>query len=103
MAKLFQACDTQHNVWIKDPRWTWYGTPIWRTTATLILIKTIEPDPFSTRFNTGSLTSKEPPMVRLLPHHIYLTDEEYVMWKLSGIESGEYDIDRLRRDGTIYN
>lgn len=98
---MFHKIEIAHNVWIPEPRWSWYNTPIWRTTASIVTI-TITFNPVYSGINTGSLVNTNNSS-DLFKQYVYLTDEEFVMFKLEdNIQEGIYNMAQLQQ-GTIYN
>jgi hypothetical protein len=73
---------------VNEPRWSWYGSAIWRTSAVQL----------NFTFNdTRNYTNHKS------QYFIYLTDEEYIIWKLSDFTiDGEYELHQLRQ-GIIYS
>lgn len=81
--RLQHQTDIRHDVYICEPHWSWYGTPLWRTTATVLTIHCID---FTAQytFQTGALTSKsfkEPDGTFF--QYVYFTAEEFVMFKMT--------------------
>lgn len=101
---IVQSSKVSHGVWVPDPRWSWYYTPIWRDLVTVVTITTLNHDFATGGFTSGSLTKADFQPPELMKNYVYLTDEEYVMWKLAGYETeGQYNLTQLRKDGIIYN
>lgn len=95
-------CD---NVWISEPRWSWYGTPLWKCWAVEIRFFKITVDnSLSAQVGGGSLnldnlkTSTE-------RHRAYFTPEEYVYFKLDDIFNTDQNkiVNELRKRGIIYS
>lgn len=90
------------NEWIEEPRWSWFGTPLWRVEATKICLRSFVWPPGAGRF-VGGLTAHDF-RSRIELHWLYFTKEEYVLWKLSNFQdaNGFLDIENLRQ-GIIYS
>jgi hypothetical protein len=83
--------------WIEEPRWSWYGTPLWRTWAmrfTLIA------------HNIRNLSSTGPTQddfrMNYFTYTLYMTEEEYVMFKLEVGNFSDMDMMEIRK-GKIYS
>ena len=100
---MFQDSVITHDVWIPEPRWSWYRTPLWRVTGSVLKIRTFEPDPGRFHNSGGSLTSKDLRAAHITTQYVYFTAEEFVMFKLANMgQTGEYDLVMLRQ-GMIYS
>ena len=88
-----------HEVLITDPRWSWYGTPLRNCNAMRLTIQVYDPVVVA---GIGQFARKD--LQHIAPvYYVYFTDEEYVMWRLHGMDLvTEYDIDELGR-GKIYS
>jgi hypothetical protein len=98
---MFQITEITHDVWIPEPRWSWYKSPIWRINATVMKIRTLDAFASSTMAGTGSITSKE--TAQIYRQYIYFTDEEFVLFKLSHtMHYRNYNMTELQQ-GLIYS
>lgn len=89
---IYEIVATDFDHWVKDPHWSWYGTPLWKCDAILLTVTELTKFAWPTK---SSLVG-----VHALISSVYLTKEEYVMWKLKG-----YDIDgkvNQLRKGIVY-
>lgn len=95
------------DVWIEEPRWSWFGSPLYQCDATQLIMKAYEPDPhlsqiFLNQATTGPSLSD---WVRVVTfHHLYFKKDEFVMWKMHGMEdeNGNYNINDIRK-GIFYS
>ena len=93
MPSRYKTVNTNFDCWVKDPRWSWYGTPLWKCYATLLTMSTVS----KFRWKVNDVIE---PQRCLLISSVYLTKEEYVMWKLKGYEV-VVEMQQLRK-GIIY-
>lgn len=90
---------TNTDVWIEDPRWSWYGTPLWKVEATLLTIRTLDWKTWKTIGPHTGLLSKGDFDSYMVGYHLYFTHEEYVMWKLEGYDDiADIDV----KQGIVY-
>ena len=88
--------------WVSQPRWSWYNTPLWNCYATRLQINILRSYKHYGLNKVGGLTKADFD-AHIEVHWIYLTHEEYVMWKLSNYSTnGQLDIVELRK-GIIYS
>lgn len=93
-------------VWITEPRWTWFGTPLWRQPAVRLEIQYVDLTSFSGNhpmFNVGnsmsSFSGKSRANIEIEYHWIYFTHEEHVMFKLMNVEMNSEKL----QQGIIYS
>jgi len=95
-----------NEVWIIEPRWSWFKTPLWEQVAVQVDIRFVDAASASvinSFSNTGGGMISTVPLLDIGNYRIYFTPEEYVMFKLMNKEhEGEYDIRMLRARGIIY-
>lgn len=92
-----------NNVWISEPRWSWYGTPLWQTWAIKL---TLIANNFENQWSTISTRDYS----RMRDHFrmddfiytLYMTEEEYVMFKLTVKNISDISMVEIRK-GIIYS
>jgi hypothetical protein len=90
------------DVWVKEPRWSWFRTPLWKCAAVKIEIRRYELKIWAIPFGGGSMMTL-PPSRPIEYSWIYFTNEEYVMFKLEHYtENQEYNMSLLNQ-GVIYH
>jgi hypothetical protein len=91
------------DVWVKDPRWSWYRTPLWKCAAVRLEIRSYEPVSMSTAMPLGGGSLNALPPIKPIQYTwVYFTNEEYVMFKLEHYAEGyEYDMIMLK-NGIVY-
>lgn len=88
------------DVWVKEPRWSWYGSPLWRCHAVQVNIRMFVNRDFI--MQTGAMTTADF-KTHIANYNIYFTPEEYVMFKMANYaENKAYDMQVLRQ-GIIYS
>lgn len=92
---LVVSVDTHY---VDEPRWSWYGTPLRKTWTTRIKLSSLGSllDPIF-----GGGPSRKEFEIHTVVCYMYFTDEEYVMFKLSGLVLPEYDLATLSK-GIVY-
>lgn len=87
-------------IWVKEPRWSWYRTPLRQCVAVVLSIQVLS---YANRqaAHTGSLT-KADFTTHIEYHRLYFTPEEYVMFKITYDANRAYDMQELRQ-GIIYS
>lgn len=95
-------CD---NVWISEPRWSWYGTPLWKCWAVEIRFFNLNiGNSLNSHVGGGSLSiGNLKPIAKR--HRVYFTPEEYVYFKLDDIFNTDPNeiVRELRKKGIVYS
>jgi len=85
------------DVWVEEPRWSWYGTSLWRTWAMKFTL-------ISHNVRNLSFTgpTRDDFRMNYFTHTLYMTEEEYVMFKLEAGNFSDMDMMKIRK-GKIYS